>query len=58
MVRRSLVVVVVNPFSTKLPSDTALKTSDHTVESRSSDLLLTPTYVPTSYTINFVVAYH
>lgn len=44
MVRRSLVVVVVvNLFSTKLPSDTALKTSDHTVESRSSDLLLTPT---------------
>lgn len=44
MVRRSLVVVVVvNPFSTKLPSDTALKTCDHTVESRSSDLLLTPT---------------
>lgn len=45
MVKRSLVVVVVvvNPCSTKLLLVTALKTFDHTVESRNSDLLLTPT---------------
>jgi len=43
VVIRSLVVVVVNPYSTKLPSVTALKTFDHTVESRSSDQLHTPT---------------
>lgn len=42
MGKRSLVVVV-NPYSTKLPLDTALKTYDQTVESRNSDLLLTPT---------------
>uniref|UniRef100_A0A6N2LHQ1 Uncharacterized protein n=1 Tax=Salix viminalis TaxID=40686 RepID=A0A6N2LHQ1_SALVM len=43
--RRSLVVVVVvvNPYCTKHLSVTALKTSDLPVESRSSDLLLTPT---------------
>lgn len=44
MARRSLVVVVVvNPYVTKLPSVTALKTLDLLVESRSSDLLHTPT---------------
>jgi hypothetical protein len=43
-VARSLVVVVVvNPYCTKHLSATALKTSDLPVESRSSDLLLTPT---------------
>lgn len=41
MVKRSLVVVVVNPYS--LHSATALKTFDQREESRSSDLLLTPT---------------
>ena len=56
MGRRSLVVVVVNPFSTKLPSDTALKTFDHTVESRNSDLLLTPTYVTASCTVVFAIS--
>lgn len=44
MVRRSLVVVVVvNPYSTKPLSVIALKTFGLTVESRSSDLLHTPT---------------
>ncbi|MBA0699065.1 hypothetical protein Goari_000734, partial [Gossypium aridum] len=38
--KRSLVVV--SHYSTKLLSVTALKTFDQTVESRSSDLLLTP----------------
>ncbi|KAL0463674.1 UNVERIFIED_CONTAM: S-adenosylmethionine decarboxylase proenzyme [Sesamum latifolium] len=40
--KRSLVVV--NLYSTKLPSDTALKTFDQTEASRSSDLLHTPTF--------------
>lgn len=41
MVKR--ILVVVNPYSMKHLLDTASKTSDPTVESRSSDLLLTPT---------------
>lgn len=47
MVKRSPVVVVnhLHHYSTKLPSDTALKTFAPTVESRNSDQLLTPTYV-------------
>lgn len=40
MGRRSLVVV---PYNTKFPLATALKTFAPTVESRSFDLLLTPT---------------
>lgn len=36
-------LVVVNPYSTKLPLVMALKTFDPTVESRNSDLLHTPT---------------
>lgn len=55
VVIRSLVVVVVvvNPCSTKLPLATALKTFVRTVESRNSDLLLTLTWV-LSYNLFFM----